>query len=523
MLILRSPIGCKLFLLLGALLGQLSITAQENYQFLNILNVRLTERANLSPDSIRHFGMRPFEISRFSKPNDLSFIDSASYYYLAEYKLKKDHLISIEEGDLKLYIDPLMYFAYTGDERDTSVYSDTTRLTRNTRGIMVQGSITPKLRFFSSFLENQTFFPFYLKTHIDSVGVIPGSGRPKAAGSGFDYGIASSWLSWKPLQWLDITLGNGKNFIGHGYRSILISDGAFNYPYLRFNAWHPNKKLLFSWNHTGLQTLERMPRGEVPESLFKRKAMSYHYLSYCPASWLEIGLFDAAIWQRWDSTGTQALPLLAFSPLPLINAGILGMDDIQNVSVGANLRLKLNQHLHVYGQVLADDPDNNSTAWQAGIKLFKVGLKGLDIQLETNRIGDGVYMSPHALQDYIHFNQPLGHPSGPGTTEYMGEVNFRHQRIFACIRYNNIEHRLAPVNNFLFTRPEFTEENTTTTRTRHVNQADFRIAYLFNKNSNLKIEAAYILRSDDIADYRINTAWWSISLQTSIYNEYFDF
>jgi hypothetical protein len=102
-------------------------------------------------------------------------------------------------------------------------------------------------------------------------------------------------------------------------------------------------------------------------------------------------------------------------------------------------------------------------------------------------------------------------------------VNFRHQRIFACIRYNNIEHRLAPVNNFLFTRPEFTEENTTTTRTRHVNQADFRIAYLFNKNSNLKIEAAYILRSDDIADYRINTAWWSISLQTSIYNEYFDF
>lgn len=514
----------KFDLLLLAFLGSgLFAQAQENYQYLNRFNLLLTERANSSPDSMRHFGVRPYDLSHFSPSTDFGFIDSSSYYYMAQYKLLKDHLISIEEGDFKLYLDPLGHGAIMRDFMDTTSYRDTVNMIRNTRGVMVQGSVTEKLRFFSCFHENQAYFPTYLKNIADSLGVIPGYGRHKPYGVvGFDYGVSNSWVSWKPLSWMDITLGNGKNFIGHGYRSLLLSDAAFSYPYLRMNLWHSSQKWMYSWVQAGLQSLERLPKGEVPESLFKRKALGYHYLSYCPVSWVEIGVFDAVIWQRWDSTGTQNLPLLAANPIPLINAGILGFNEVQNASVGVNLRLKFNDRFHAYGQFFADDPSAGKTGWQAGVKFYRLGLNGLNLNLEVNQIENGVYGSPYELQNSTHFNQALGHPAGAGLQEYIADLNFRLNRFIFEIRYFNQERSTDPLNLLIpFDEDDLPEA--TEYKDYLVNQADFSIAYLFNPKSNLRLETSYTIRNDKHDDYKLATAWWSVSLRTSIFNEYFDF
>ena len=43
-------------------------------------------------------------------------------------------------------------------------------------------------------------------------------------------------------------VGNGKQFIGDGYRSLLLSDAAFSYPFVKFTATFLKVKYFMMWN-----------------------------------------------------------------------------------------------------------------------------------------------------------------------------------------------------------------------------------------------------------------------------------
>ncbi|MBK9515381.1 MAG: hypothetical protein IPO05_17595 [Flavobacteriales bacterium] len=74
------------------------------------------------------------------------------------------------------------------------------------------------------------------------------------------------------MDWLNIQFGHGKHFVGHGYRSMLLSDHAPNAPYLKFSALTPNKRLQYSTWHTKLKAAltrnDRLHTGQSSESLF---------------------------------------------------------------------------------------------------------------------------------------------------------------------------------------------------------------------------------------------------------------
>ena len=54
--------------------------------------------------------------------------------------------------------------------------------------------------------------------------------------------MASGYISFMPHRAVNLQFGTGKHFIGEGYRSLLLSDNSFNYPYLRATSrWFKDK------------------------------------------------------------------------------------------------------------------------------------------------------------------------------------------------------------------------------------------------------------------------------------------
>lgn len=166
-------------------------------------------------------------------------------------KLKKESLFIVNDSADKFHltIDPLFNFEFGKDLADTSGE----KLYKNTRGFIVRGSIGEKFAFESSFYENQATYTKYIDSYIASTNklfpqtanyqydVVPGQGRAKKfKTNGYDFAMASGYVSYSPIKMFNIQLGHGKHFVGDGYRSLLLSDNAFNYPYARITTTYKN-------------------------------------------------------------------------------------------------------------------------------------------------------------------------------------------------------------------------------------------------------------------------------------------
>jgi len=495
-----------------------NVFSQEHLLFLHPITQNNLERSLDS--SASHLAVKPFLQSRFNLDKTIGFArDTAKYYYLIGVKLWRDHLVKVETEDFKLYIDPLFDFTLTSDYADTSAYRDSVLLFNNTRGALVQGSIGKNLSFQTGFLENQVGLPLYQRDIADSLQVIPGMGRWKVyKTAGYDYSMSFGYMSLRARPWLNLIWGYGKNFIGHGYRSVLLSDAAFSYPYLRATVNALDNKIQYTSIYASLQTLERMPLGEVPESLFKRKAASFHYFSYTPTPNLELGLFEGIVWQRWDSTGTRGLPLTAYLPVYGLNAAVNGFGEKQNVVSGMNARWRIHKGLSVYGQFLIDDPKEKKTAYQAGLKWLDLA-KGLDLQLEYNSLSSGVYASKYALQNYEHYNQSLGHPTGPGTKEFLAIVNYRYKKWFVRLKSGMIEHNKGSDGNLFYTG----EVSVPDSSNLSITQWDFETGFFLNPKTNMQIVVGFTDRLSKWGDQKQHSSLLFFSWRTSIWARYNDF
>ena len=149
-------------------------------------------------------------------------------------KLIEEHLISLDTGLIQLTIDPVFNFELSEDfEEHNNDTREVTRLYNNTRGFHIRLLVGEKVAIESSFRENQAILPYYLDQRTRNSSVAFGQGRTKTfKDDGFDFAMASSYLSYSPSDRINIQVGHGKHFVGNGHRSLLLSDLAFNYPFL---------------------------------------------------------------------------------------------------------------------------------------------------------------------------------------------------------------------------------------------------------------------------------------------------
>jgi len=503
------------------LLTSSSALAQQKLLPLNRLRHLEIDNSARFRDSLQHTAMRPYLESKW----DLSRIyghhkDTTKYYYKLSVVAVRDHFIEGGEEGFHVTADPLFDLQMSWDFADTTAFQDTVGYYNNTRGARLAGDIGTKISFESYLYENQSQFPGYIRDFNDSTAVIPGQGRWKQYKNfGYDYNSAYGWVSITPNENLNFQIGHGKHFVGHGYRSMLLSDNAANYPYLKGTAWLLEDKIQYSWIYCTMQNLERLPLRDVPESLFKPKAASFYYVNFIPHTAIEIGLFESIIWETWDSTGTQAFDFKTTIPVVGVNSAILGLNGNDNAMLGLNAKIKLLDWLHIYGQVALDNRLDEGTGYQAGLKVFNAGLENLHLQAEYNLGPRNSYRHQNWLQSYTNLNQSIAHPLGTYFEEIIGTVNYRWRRFYTQIKYHNQRHDLLEGGNVLTSNPD-DEYQPLLARN---SMFDIQAGWLMNPKTNANVSIGWIHRDFDISALEQNTDWVYLTFRTSLFNKYYDF
>jgi len=496
------------------IISSLGLRAQQKLLPLNGQFSR--EEALLSIPDMVHSSLRPVRVQNLislKEQEDWKEPERLKNWFLR--KLKQESLIRIDTGEFKLSIDPLYDFYVTDLSNSAG-----DRVLTNGRGVLVRGSIGPKFSFYSSFNENQSFFPDYLGNYVSYYGMVPGSGRVKPfKTTGYDYAMANGYLSYSPFKNLHFLAGHYKQFIGEGYRSLLLSDNAFNYPFIRASYAFGKQRFEYSYSLASLRQLERIPATNSTEAQLTSKMMSYNYLTFKPNKVIEIGLFESFIWQRWDSSGT--LPLQAGSVIPVIgtNTAFYGLNaGRNNGQIGLNLKLNPFKGLVAYSQYVKGN-FSKEDAFQIGLKAYNVALKDLNLRLEYNSVSGKMYTGRNRFLAYGHYGQSLAHIQGRDFSELYLQGNYRFKDFFLQLAVSNYQlsrDSLSWVSQDIFTdyRNSQIEES--------VIVQDFQFGYLFNPRYNLNLALGYRRRSGQIEDFGPES-WIYVVLRTSIHNQYFDF
>lgn len=469
-------------------------------------------------------------------------------------KFKQENLFIVNDTADKFYltIDPLFNFEFGKDLAD----STGEKLYKNTRGFLVRGDIGKKISFETSFYENQATFPQYIDDYIKSTNdlfpqtsnysydVIPGQGRAKKFKlNAYDYAMTSGYVSYSPVKMLNIQVGNGKHFIGDGYRSLLLSDNAFNYPYARITTTYKN--IQYTNLYTSFMNLTDGGVKTPPhvERLFQKKVGSFQMLSMNFFKRLQLGLFQGIIWEAADSANRQHVNFNTFDPVIGVNTAVYGLNNKNNILLGATLKIKVTNSISFYGQYMLDDVYSknnggdvkNKFGYQIGFRYFDLfTIKNLHIQAEYNSVRPYTYSAENSQQSYSHYNQALAHPLGANFWEAVGFINYRLKDFFIEIKANYAVKGLDSLNtnyggtifksdnSFPITQP-LDNIHTTQGLETIIMYQDIHISYLVNPSTNFNIVVGISNRIAKTEKSTGNTQFIYFGIRTSLANFYYDF
>ncbi len=511
---------CYVLLLIVLLL--VSFTSRS--QFYNLPNdynfSLLTEKVLAAKDSAIHTGVKPY-IHFF----DQKYVHVPDTHRIFKYIIDDPaldafffkHVIRVEpkNENFKLRLDPILNFEAGRDLSDTI----NRHLYTNTRGFIGSGYVGSKVYFETMFAENQSVFPNYLSNTVKTTFVVPGQGRWKTfKNGGYDYAFSSGFVSVQPLKNLNIQVGHGKHKIGNGYRSLLLSDNAFNYPYARITQQWFKGRVNYTNIYAALMNLDSASKYPTPnaERLFQKKAASFQYLSINVARFLNIGFFQGMIWHAGDERNKQDLGWQYFNPLIYSNLPQYQLNNKNNILIGGDIKIKLTNKINLYGQVMADDLSNtkqhgNGVGYQAGFNYFDVlGVRNLFLQAEFNNVNENSYVSPLGTvtnQSYSQYNQNLAFTPGSGK-ELVVIGDYKWKRFFVNVKYNYQD--LLKNGEYYYTNQLL----------------NAKVGYLVNPAYNFNVNMGITYRAQNFNNFtNLNnqTNYLYLGIRTSIYNLYYDF
>ena len=457
----------------------------------------------------------------------------------AENKLMDEDLVYINKPGFKFRANLLLDLNLGRDQvSDDSFW-------QNTRGYWLSGKIGDKLYFESTFYENQAKLAPYIRDYSYSSLVIPGQGRFKIfkEGAGADWAFASGAVGYKPSKYFTLALGHGKHFLGEGYRSLLLSDNAFNYPYIKLetNVW--NFKYVNMWaqlSHVGFEN--------AADRNWTQKYLAVHYLSWNATKRFNISLYESISWLKADKgfDWQYMNPIIFLRPVEWQNGSA------DNVLVGLSTKYKVSDNISFYGQFVLDDFNvqefqkqdgywGNKYGGQIGVKAFNLfKVYGLSAQAEYNVVRPFTYTHFDSTNGHGHMNQPLAHPLGANFQEAIGIVRYKYKRhkLSLKIVWSEFGTDTLGVNHggnvfvdYNTNRADINNDGGLNGYTigqglhNKLNYFEGRYAYLVNPRAKLFLEVGFRERSlskQNLADSE--TRYYFIGLRTSLnnfYNDYF--
>lgn len=361
-----------------------------------------------------------------------NMVDAASKKPLPfDFYKTKANMVEVNTPDFKLYVNPGLNLQMGwSDIDDKPLYT-------NTRAIEIRGQVNDKLGFYSMISENQLRGASHEKAFFEKYGVFPGAHLVKDyMGDGYDFFNASGYVTFKVLPSIGIQFGQGRNFIGHGQRSLLLSDFATDYLYLKINTrvWHFNYQNIYA---------KLIDRYKIEKPL-GTKYMAAHYLGIDLLKNLNIGFYESVIFHDNSSTGRGFDPYY-LNPIIFYRSVEHLLGDPDKMLVGLNASWLPINGIKLYGQLMVNEfrisdlvarngHSANKFGYQLGIDYVNVaGLQNLDFNMEYNRVRPYSYAhytmeeEDHPVNSYSHYNQPLAHPLGANFSEVL--VNIKAQPI----------------------------------------------------------------------------------------------
>ena len=423
------------------------------------------QTAAYSSDYLFHTAMRGWSYSQF---DGIINLDSINELYrikinkkgkFANYILNSilnDDFIRLKDDNYYVAINPYIDFELGSDGHRTTWV--------NTRGAEIKGTIGKQFAFYTNIKENQAVFPEYIDDYCTTIGVVPGQGfANRFKTNGRDFTNASAYLAYRPVKWFDATLGYGKNFIGDGYRSMMLSDNAANYPYLKLKAefWRIQYTCMYA-QLTDRHTI-------MADNTYARKWAVMHYLDFAITKRWNIGFFDAVMAAAQthqqvmvnDSTYTtidmkRGFDFQYINPIIFLrSAEYYAGSSPDNAMLGINMSYIIGKHTTIYGQFVLDEMTfkkfiamkgyyANKQSYQLGVKSYDCfGVKNLFLQLEGNIVRP--YMYSHTPQgtenavgedNYAHYNEPLAHPWGGNLWEMVARAQYNRNRWYFQYKLN---------------------------------------------------------------------------------------
>ncbi|WP_370477594.1 gliding motility protein RemB [Tamlana flava] len=522
--------------------------SQLNIQFTHSDYARFDRRMNLVGTN-SHTASKPFVYEEVSKYYDFKAeqeqLKKSTNTWVGK-KLWNEHLVQLQGKDYWFTIDPIFDLQLGSDSEEGSTYN-------NTRGILIQGGLGKKLNFYSSVFESQGRFAYYVNRYSESLkafgpdpAIIPGRGIAKRFKTdSYDYPVAEAYLSYAPTDFMNIQFGHGKNFIGDGYRSLLLSDVASPHPFLRLNTKFWKIKYTNTWMWA------KDVRDEVEQDkAFLTKYIANHYLSWNISKRLNLGLFESVLWTNSNNRGFDVNylnPIIFFRAIEFETGQGAG-----NALLGTSAKYKFCDNVNAYGQFILDEFSlgdikggekswKNKYGYQLGVKYYNAfKVDNLLLQFEYNRVRPYTYSHNTIVLNYGHNNQPMAHLWGANFSEAIFIGRYRYQRWFGDAKlifgkrgldFNNGTDDFSyggDIYRSYDDRPFDTGVKVGQGIETTTFYGNLQAGYLVNPASNLKIFADISFRNFNPeattnSTFKNNTVWLNFGIRTDLFNWYFDF
>tara|TARA_R110002050_G_scaffold57866_1_gene130111 strand:- start:13878 stop:15977 length:2100 start_codon:yes stop_codon:yes gene_type:complete len=523
--------------------------SQLNIQFTHSDYSRFDRQMNLIGTN-SHTASKPFVYEEVSKYYDFKAENKKLLKETDTWggrKLWNEHLVQLQGKDYWFTIDPIFDLEIG---KDTDADFNTTY--NNTRGFLVQGGLGKKFNFYASVFESQGRFAQYVNDYAESLkafgpdpAIIPGRGIAKRFKTdSYDYPVAEAYLSYAPAKFINIQFGHGKNFIGDGYRSLLLSDVASPHPFLKLNT----KFWKIKYTNTWMWLKDVRPEVENGKA-FLTKYIANHYLSWNVSKRLNIGLFESVLWTNSNDRGFDVNylnPIIFYRAIEFETGQGAG-----NAILGASGKYKWNDNVNLYSQFILDEFSlsdikggekswKNKFGYQIGIKYFNAfKVDNLMLQFEYNRVRPFTYSHNTIVLNYAHNNQSMAHLWGANFSEAILIGRYNYKRWYADAKLifgvRGLDFNDG-TDNFSYggdiyrdynDRPFDTGVEVGQGNKTKVFHGNLQAGYIVNLASNLKIFTDITVRNFNpeattTTTFKNNTVWFNFGIRTDLFNWYFD-
>ncbi len=442
-----------------------------------------------------------------------------------------DNLIQTQSSSTVLTINPIVDIAASYDMKNKEMLQD--------YKLGISANLKVGKRWFlnldmfyglASFNKTQSLF-------IDSTDVIFGYGKilSKKNNNFFDYYNINGYVSYNATDFLNLQAGIGKNFLGEGYRSLLLSDNAGSYPFLKASVdiW----KFKYMW----LLGVMKDADSESSTQEMRTKLLFSHYLSWNATEWLNINFFEAVVSNPVDSVGVDYFNINYLNPVIFFRPTEFAGGSADNALVGVGATVKISKTYKFYTQLMVDEfkfseLKANSEWWankygiQAGVKIFNLAnVENLFARLEYNMVRPYTYSHSNSIMSYGNHYQPLAHAEGANFEEFLFHAHYFKKRYSLDFQLSHIESG-RDFDNFSYGqnifKPYTLRKNDYGNKLKqgYLSKQDYcklTGSYILNPKINLALQMSLIYKKENTYMVDNSSVYFSIGIRTLLANNFF--